>query len=122
MNMKISAQNISQRFPTNGVLRCLCGEFPTLKTEKGIQDASDVLETVQKVFNYSDNVILDIVKSRNLLSTFLVPISAGRHLEEANPWLKDLRVRLNIAAQERRIETEINQIVSEVGENINLKA
>lgn len=121
MKIKISTNTIPQRFSTNGVLRCLSGEFPAGKTEKELQDVSDVIETVQKVFNYSDKDILDLIKSRNPLSTFLVPISAGRFLEEANPILSKLKARLSVSAHNNNIENEINKIIGEIGENINLK-
>lgn len=121
MKIKISKNTIPQRFSTNGVLRCLSGEFSAGKTDKALQDACDVLETVQKVFHYSDRDIADLIKSRNPLSTFLVPISAGKSLEEVNPILSQLKARLSVSAHNNNIENEINKIIGEVGENINLK-
>ncbi len=110
---------ITRSFPTNGVLRCLSGQIPAGKSEKDIQDTADILTTIQKIFKYTDNDFKELVKSNNFLGAFILPIGAGKYLEGANPLLKPIKTRLMTAPD---INTEIEKMVKEIGENIDLKA
>lgn len=112
--------NKIQQFSTNGVLRCISGEFLTGKPEQDIKNTSDIISTVRKVFNYTDNDITSIVEQKNFLGAFIVPIGAGRYLEDANPLLKSIRNRLMQAKEANNIDGEIEKIIKEVGEHINL--
>lgn len=122
--MKI--QNIQtytvKRFSTNGVLRCLCGELPTGKTEKDIADTNDIVSTIKKVFKYDNNDLSSAIERANILGAFILPIGAGKYLEAANPILKGLKGRLMVARKYNNINSEIKQMISEIGETIDLKA
>lgn len=113
---------IVKNFPTNGILRCISGELPIGKSTKDIQDAHDILETVQKVFNYSDSDLRELIKSNNILGGFLAPLGAGKYLEASNPLLKIYKSRLVKAKENGTINSEINKLVCEIGETIDLKA
>lgn len=109
-----------QEFPTNGVLRCLSGELLSGNSERDIKNTSDIISTVKKVFNYTDNDITSIVEHKNFLGAFMVPIGAGKYLENANPLLKSIKSRLIQARESNNIDDEIEKIIKEVGEHINL--
>ena len=115
------AYNKIQKFSTNGVLRCLSGELLSGKSEQDIKNTSDIISTVRKVFNYTEKDITSLIEQKNFLGAFMVPIGAGKYLEDANPLLKIIKNRLIQAKEANNINGEIEKIINEVGENIDLK-
>jgi len=112
---------IVKKFSTNGVLRCISGHYPTGKTQKDISDSADIIGVVQDVFNYSDNEVINILQPNNPLGLLLCSIGAGKKLLADNSVLEKLLNRLKSAEINNKIEEELSNIISEVGENINLK-
>lgn len=118
---KTTTPLVEKSFSTNGVLRCVSGHLPTGNTEKDIADSVDILESVQKVFDYSDKDVVNLLQSNNPFGVFLSTVGAGKKLLANNKVLENLLNRLKIAESNNRIDNELSDIISEIGEHINLK-
>ncbi len=112
---------VEKSFSTNGVLRCVSCHLPTGNTEKDIADSADIIGIIQKVFDYSDNDLVTLLQSKNPFGVFLCTIGAGKKLLANNPSLEKLLNRLKIAERNNKIDNELSNIISEIGEHINLK-
>lgn len=108
------------KLPTNGVLRCLTGTVSSGKSEKELSDAIDIWTTIKRVFNYKDRDLKNMFDKKDPMGGFILTISAGKYLEMNNPGLNKIKEVLLESKKSGDISSAIDNLVDELGKNINL--